>query len=124
MPCVPIDIEIEIITPDQLRKITFGLVKSCLNDGTESWKINFELDEKKAATDANFKEVAKVSVAIGKQDHPAAQAIADNKSLSDAQTAQALAAADTVKQSPNPVTDPNVHDDVTQILHADDDLDV
>ena len=124
MACVPLDIEVEIITPDQLRKITFGLVKSCLDDGTESWKINFELDEKKNASDADFKEVAKVSVQIGEGDHAAAQAIADRKSLTDGQAAQALAAGDTVKGSDNPQTDPDVKEDVTQILHADDALDM
>jgi len=121
MPCVPIDIEVEVVTPDQMRQITFGLVKSCNSDGTESWKINFELDEKQAATDTDFKLVAKVSVAVGEQDKPAAQAIADKGSLSDAQAAQTIVAADTVKQqTQGQATDQDVQDDVTQVLHADD----
>jgi hypothetical protein len=121
MPCVPIDIEVEVVTPDQMRKITFGLVKACHDNGTESWKINFELDEKQSATDADFKLVAKVSVAIGQQDAPAAKAITEKGSLSDAQTAQTIVAADTVKQQTlGQSTDEDVNDDVTQVLHADD----
>src|SRR5271169_6100864 len=121
MSCVPVDIEVEVVTPDQMRQITFGLVKSCNDDGTESWKINFELDEKQAATDTDFKLVAKVSVAIGKEDAPAAQAIAAKKSLSDSQAAQTIVAADTVKQQTlGQASDQDGQDDVTQVLHADD----
>jgi hypothetical protein len=75
MPCTPFDVEVTIVTPDQTKKITFGLARSCNNDGSESWKINFELDEKNgAATD--FQLVAKVTVTVGKDDHAAATAVA------------------------------------------------
>jgi hypothetical protein len=119
MGCTPVDVEIEVITPDQKRKINFGLVKLCNDDGTITWKINFELDEKKNATDASFNEVAKVSVRIGEDDHAAAQATADQGELSDAQAAQAIAAGDTLKAHKDDPDHPDVEADVTQVLHAD-----
>jgi hypothetical protein len=123
MPCTPFDVEVTIVTPDQTKKITFGLARSCNNDGSESWKINFELDEKNgAATD--FQLVAKVTVTVGKDDHAAANAVAQamdqNKSLSDGQTAQAISAADTVKANGGNANSPAVQADLTQVLHADD----
>jgi hypothetical protein len=126
MGCTPIDVEVEVITPDQLRKIVFGLVKTCHADDSASWKINFELDEKKNASDGNFSEVAKVSVAIGQDDHDAAQSTAksikDDNQLSDAATAQALAAGDTLKSHAAQPDHPDVKDAVTQVLHADDEI--
>jgi hypothetical protein len=123
MPCTPIDVEVEIVTPDQMKQITFGLARLCNNDGSETWKINFELDEKQNSTDTDFKLVAKVSVTVGKDDHPAAESVAKSvdqtKSLSDAQTAQALVAADTLKDHRADPNHPDVQDDLTQVLHAD-----
>lgn len=120
MPCTNVDIEVEVITPDQSKKIVFGLVKTCTNE-VASWQINFELDEPKDATDTDFgKLVAKVSVKIAPEDHDAAQAIADQKQLSDGQAAQAIATADVLKQHANDPNHPDVEASAVQILHADD----
>jgi hypothetical protein len=119
MGCTPVDVEIEVITPDQKRKIIFGLVKLCNDDQSVTWKINFELDEKKNSTDTSFNEVAKVTVRIGEDDHAAAQVTADQKKLSDAQAAQAIAAGDTLKTHKDNPDHPDVQADVTQVLHAD-----
>jgi hypothetical protein len=123
MPCTPFTVDVTIVTLDQTKKITFGLARSCNNDGSESWKINFELDEKVgSATD--FQLVAKVSVTVGKDDHAAANTVAQNmqqnQSLSDAQTAQAISAGDTVKASGGNANSPAVQADLVQVLHADD----
>ena len=121
MPCVPIDIEVEVVTPDQMRRIMFGIVKSCNDDGTESWKINFELDERQQPGDPDFKLIARISVAVGKQDTPSAKAIAQRRSLTEAQTAQAMVAGDTLKQcAAGQASNEDVDDDVRQVLHADD----
>jgi hypothetical protein len=119
MGCTPVDVEIEVITPDQKRKIIFGLVKLCNDDESVTWKINFELDEKKNSTDTSFNEVAKVTVRIGEDDHAAAQATAGQKKLSDAQAAQAIAAGDTLRAHKDNPDHPDVQADVTQVLHAD-----
>ena len=121
MPCVPINIEVEVVTPDQMRRIMFGIVKSCNDDGTESWKINFELDERQQPGDPDFKLIARISVAVGKQDTPSAKAIAQRRSLTEAQTAQAMVAGDTLKQcAAGQASNEDVDDDVRQVLHADD----
>ena len=124
MPCTPLDVDVEIVTPDQLKHIVFGLQRVCNNDATETWKIRFELDEKQSASDATFKLTAKVTVTIGEDDHPAAAAVANTidktKCLTDAQSAQALVAANTLKDHQADPEDPAVQDDLTGVLFAGD----
>lgn len=94
MACTPISVDLEVITPDQKRKITFGLERDCNNDGTAEWVIHFELDE--ASTPGNFQEVVKLDIDINDENHDKAEATAKN-GLDANQTAQAFVAGDTAK---------------------------
>lgn len=94
MACTPISVDLEVITPDQKRKITFGLERDCNNDGTAAWVIHFELDE--ATTPGQFQEVIKLDIDINEQNHDKAEATAKN-GLDANQTSQAFVAGDTAK---------------------------
>jgi hypothetical protein len=94
MSCTPISVDLEVVTPDQLRKITFGLERDCNNDGTASWTIHFELDE--ATTPGTFHELVKLDVDINQENHAKAETTATN-GLDANQTAQAFVAGDTAK---------------------------
>jgi hypothetical protein len=89
-----ISVTFTIVTPDQLRKIIFTLVK--LSDANnDSWSIMFELDERADAANA-FQLVIQLQVDVDHNDAPKAAATAKNGLDSD-QHSQALAAADTAK---------------------------
>lgn len=94
MGCSPIAVDLEVITPDQTRKITFGLERDCNNDGTASWTMHFELDE--ASTPGSFNEVVKLDIEINQENHPKAEATAQN-GLDANQTSHAFVAGDTAK---------------------------
>jgi hypothetical protein len=116
MACEPFSVSLEVTAPDQLTHIVFGIAMICNSDGTEQWKINFELNEKQQVTDPTYVQVAKVAIVVGPEDQPAAAAVARQKSLSDAQAAQALNAADTLKAHVKDPQNPAVKGDVTAVL--------
>jgi hypothetical protein len=95
MSCTPIKVDLEVVTPDQLRKIAFGLERDCNNDGTESWTIHFELDEA-ATAGGPFHEVVKLDVMINPENNGKAASTALH-GLDNDQTSQAFVAADTAK---------------------------
>src|SRR2546427_4840483 len=89
-----ISVTFKIVTPDQLRKIIFTLVK--LSDkNNDSWSVMFELDERADATKP-FQLVIQLQVDVDHNDAPKAAATAKH-GLDDDQQSQALAAADTAK---------------------------
>ena len=91
-----ISVTFKIVTPDQLRKITFTL--SRLSDAqNDSWSVMFELDERADATKA-FQLVIQLQVDVDHNDSAKAAATAKNGMDSD-QHAQALVAGDTAKDA-------------------------
>jgi hypothetical protein len=89
-----ISVTFKIVTPDQLRKITFTL--SRVEDAThDSWSIMFELDERTDTT-KDFQLVIQLQVDVDHNDDANADATAKNGLDSD-QHAQALVAADVAK---------------------------
>jgi len=91
-----ISVTFKIVTPDQLRKITFTL--SRLIDSTQdSWSVMFELDER-ADTTKDFQLVIQLQVDVDHNDNANAAATAKNGMDSD-QHAQAIVAADTAKDA-------------------------
>jgi len=118
MPFAPVVIQIEIITPDQLRKIVFTLISTQGNDQAENWTIDFEVWECNDPV-AAFQLIGKVAVVLSPEDFDGARTIAKNQCLCNAQAAQALAAADTLKASHyGTATTDDVRSDVVQIVHA------
>jgi hypothetical protein len=94
MACTPLSVDIEVHTPDQLRKILFGLERACNNNGTENWTLRFEVDERPNRT-ASFDLLVKLDVKISEVYHAAAEATARARGLDATQTAQALVAGQT-----------------------------
>jgi hypothetical protein len=91
-----ISVSFKIVTPDQLRKITFTL--SRLSDSqNDSWSIMFELDERADAT-KDFQLVIQLQVDVDHNNDTKAAATAKHGLDSD-QHAQALVAADTAKDA-------------------------
>lgn len=86
MPCTPISVALEVEPPSGDTDIVFQLDKVCNQDGTEEWKLHFELQEKNAA--GTLTPIVKLDLDINNEDHPAAAATAKN-GLDDNQRAQA-----------------------------------
>jgi len=105
-------------TPDQLRKIGFGLEKFCNNDGTESWIIHFELDEATTAG-GTFIQVVKLDIGVNPENHDVTAATVASGSLDDNQTSGVLAAGDTAKAlSQGQATEEDVKGDANDALAA------
>ena len=94
MGCTPVSVSLEV-NPSELRKIVFDLDKSCNNDGTVEWRLHFDLQERKNATD-EFLSLVKLDVDINNENHALAEATAQH-GLDEDQRAQAHVAADTAK---------------------------
>ena len=96
-PALPIalSIDFELITPDGLRRVEFGLEKD--TDGTRvNWTITFILSER-ANSNADFEQVASLHVLVASALQDAAATAATN-GLTPAQTAHATGpAAEAVK---------------------------
>lgn len=91
-----ISVTFKIVTPDQLRKITFTL--SRLHDSDQdSWNIMFELDER-ADINKDFQLVIQLQVDVDHDDNDKAAATAKTK-LDSNQHSQALIAADVAKKA-------------------------
>ncbi len=88
-------VDLLIVTPNQLRKITFNLSKEVKTDQTVNWTMIFGLFERKVTT-SDFKELVTLTVKIKKLHHDKAEATALN-GFDDAQASAALVAADTAK---------------------------
>src|SRR5262249_37216073 len=95
MPCKPIAVDLLVVTPDQLRKIEFGLVKSCHNDGSAAWTMIFKLEERTKVADS-FVLLVKLAVAINTTLNQQAEETS-KKGFDENQSSQALLAADTAK---------------------------
>lgn len=92
MPCRPMSISLEV-DPSATQKIVFGLDKTCDANDQAKWKLNFELQEGNP-----LRTVVKLDVEIDPENHPQAEATAnDPKGLDENQRAAALVAADTAK---------------------------
>jgi hypothetical protein len=89
-----ISVTFKIITPDQLRKITFTLSR-LLDAGHDNWSVMFELDER-ADTSKDFQLVVQLQVDVDHDDSDKAAATANSKLDSD-QHAQVLIASDVAK---------------------------
>lgn len=95
MPGTSFSVDLMIVTPNQLRKIDFGLSKASKSDGSVDWALDFSLNERKKTSDA-FVEIVRLTVKVTPAQNDKAEATAKN-GLDDAQTAAALAAADSAK---------------------------
>ena len=95
MPGTSFSVDLLVVTPDQLRKITFKLSKAFKTDGSVDWTLEFGLEERAKTTDA-FADLVKLTVKINPALHQKADATA-KKGLDDAQTSAAFAAADSAK---------------------------
>lgn len=95
MGCTAFSVDLLVVTPDQLRKITLLLSKACNDDGSVVWTMNFGLQERKKTTD-QFADMVKLAVIIKPALHDKAEATA-KKGLDSDQTSAALVAADTAK---------------------------
>lgn len=95
MPCKPISVDLLVVTPDQLRRISFGLIKGCKDDGSATWTMDFRLAERKKLIDP-FVLMVKLTVAINTTEHLKAQETAD-EGFDENQASQAQLAADTAK---------------------------
>jgi hypothetical protein len=107
-----ISVTFTIVTPDQLRQIIFNLTKSS-DSNDDSWSVTFELDERKSPSKP-FALVTKLEVAVDHNDSAKAAATAKHGMDSD-QHAQALNAADTVKESKS---DPSLKEDAEEDAKA------
>ena len=94
MGCTPISVSLEV-NPTDLRKIIFDLDKLCNNDGSEEWKLHFDLQER-ADTTQDFASLVKLDVDINNENHALAEATAQHGLDAD-QRAQAHVAGDTAK---------------------------
>jgi hypothetical protein len=68
---VAISVKLEVITPDKLRKIIFGLTKGT-DDGMTTWTINFELHDREKKAD-EFGKVIDLDVEVKSKNHPLAE---------------------------------------------------
>ncbi len=111
-----ISVTFKIVTPDQLKKIIFTLVR--LSDTkNDSWSIMFELDERADASKP-FQMVIQLQVDVDHNDAPNAAATAKNGMDSD-QHAQALVAGDTAKDvKTGDATKDDLKDATTAIVSA------
>jgi hypothetical protein len=114
-----ISVTFTIVTPDQLRRIIFKLVKS--QDSVDSsWGVSFELDERMDA-DKDFKLVIKLDVKVDYNDSAKASATMKNGLDSD-QHAQVLAAGDTARAASDAPADPqaaqDARDDAKAVVSA------
>jgi len=91
-----ISVTFKIVTPDQLRKIIFTLIR--MSDAqTDSWSVMFELDERAEAT-KDFQMVIQLQVDVDHNDDANAAATAKHGMDAD-QRAQTLVAGDTAKDA-------------------------
>lgn len=103
---IAIKVQFELDSMDGLRKVLFGLEKD--RKGTDDiWFIHFQLQEKQAASDANFTNVVTLDVLVDDAAlHPAAEAAASN-GLTPPQAGHALGpAADDAKGTTTGDVDP------------------
>ena len=59
---VALSVRLEVVTPDKLRKIIFGLIKGT-DDGMVTWTINFELNDREKKTE-EFGKVIDLDVEV------------------------------------------------------------
>src|SRR5215510_677667 len=89
-----ISVTFRIVTPDQLRKITFTLTRNS-DAKNDSWSVMFELDER-ADTTKDFQLVIQLQAEVDHNDNAKAAATAKDGLDSD-QHSQALVAGDVAK---------------------------
>jgi hypothetical protein len=95
MPNTSLSVDLVIVTPDQLRKIDFTLIKDAKTDGSVEWILKFGLNERKKTTDP-FIQIITLSVKVDRADNSKAEVTA-KKGLDDNQIVAALAAANSAK---------------------------
>jgi hypothetical protein len=95
MGCTSFSVDLLVVTPDQLRKITLDLAKDCKNDGSVVWTLSFGLQERKKTTDP-FADVVKLDVTIKPALNDKAEATA-TQGLDQPQSSAAMTAADSAK---------------------------
>lgn len=93
MPCTPVSVSFELVTDDQLEKITFGLNKTCNPDDSSGWDISFELDQRQTPT-GTFELVVQLNVDVNVENNTKAQATA-SRGLDQNQASYALGPAAT-----------------------------
>lgn len=60
---VALSVRLEVITPDKLRRIIFGLTKGTA-EGNVTWTINFELFDRASKTDEFGEPIVKLDVSV------------------------------------------------------------
>jgi len=95
MGCTSFSVDLLVVTPDQLRKITLDLAKDCKDDGSIVWTLAFGLQERAKTTDP-FADIVKLNVTIKPALHDKAEATA-TQGLDQGQSSAAITAADSAK---------------------------
>jgi ABC-type multidrug transport system ATPase subunit len=90
--CTAISVVLELHTPDRLRKIVFGLERTCPND-VPAWAVHFEMHQRENPGD-DFKVIVKLDVAVPANLYREIEATAKN-GLDPSQTSQAFIAGHT-----------------------------
>jgi hypothetical protein len=87
---VALSVKLEVITPDKLRKIVFGLTKGT-DEGVITWTIEFELHDRTKVSDS-FGKVIDLDVEVKTRNEPLAEETAA-KGMNDAQVEHAITRA-------------------------------
>jgi hypothetical protein len=107
-PCRPFTIDLQVDPPSGDTELDFSLEKFCNNDGSEGWKLHFELQEKNNS--GTLTPVVTLDIDVNDEDKAKAAATA-KFGLDDNQRAQ----ADVTAQTANDVrTGDATQDDVQQ----------
>jgi hypothetical protein len=88
---VALSVKLEVVTPDKLRKIIFGLTKGTDDKGVTTWTINFELHDR-AKPSGSFAQVIKLDVMVKSKNHPLAEETAA-KGMNEPQVEHAITRA-------------------------------
>jgi len=116
MPCKALSVSLDVEPPSGDTEVSLQLNKTCNPDDTAEWKLHFELQMKDAT--GTLKPVVTLDVDINHQDHPAAQATANN-GLDANQRAQADVASQTaLLKTQGAATDDDVKQQTAAIIPA------
>jgi hypothetical protein len=116
MPCEDISVSLQVDPPSGDSEVNLELNKICNADETAEWKLHFQLKLKNAS--GVLSPVITFDVDINHEDHPAAEATANN-GMDPAQRAQADVASQTaLLQTQGAATEDDVKQQAAAIVPA------
>ena len=97
-PCTSFFVKVAVLTPDDQNEIHFGVSKTCNNDNTVTWSLNFVL---KQLSGGQMKTRVEIEAQVGPENAAAMEKLAATKKLTEDQvdTLQGPV-ADLVKELP------------------------